>query len=852
MSSKQRQQQQQQSNTGQCAVCGEVGTRPITKEQPIVLQEREVTVWQRNPTTNKPEQVKKIVKRPKTLEPLPHESQKVQNAEYQFDKDGFVMEKLFPICSNLHKAHYSCIRNVILDADSLNNTPVCPLCRYNISGDFLTTMRETSGYKNRLKEFNERNLKIKKFETGMFHRSSAFDSVGSMLYRDEMVELGFDEDLANGMYVTKASEHFNLMMSYYIMMTKNGVIDTKDPYDSYNKMFKGELFESVPFVFKKVSDTVVVKKDDAEYAFYMTLRTSSELYNMLNGSIHNIGSTKLSNMLEKKFIKFEKEKEAKSNLHKERAFWYIMVFGIGFVMKLIREGKIETFKNLLKDKSFKNMVVWIMAVYAPPLIFSNFEITKYMYEKILNEEQKNFLPQMYPIPLYGLSKDFSLWLYNKGFVFTRFAVYKKGGRKFDDYNVSIPVLLFFNTRIYDTDIKTITNFIVRGSGIDKSVAEAIATVSYENNDNDLNGTVRFELGPFYGKDVTIKQWNVMVKMSIANQESARRHRQNVERQRLQDREGYRISELLFNELPSNYDVSSIYENINNAITSRDLEKYYEYRFELVSVGVMYNNFDIARPDRHPWLRKLKGGSDGNKIMYYIVLFDLSLNNIILTGEEDGVYNLYQFLSKMVEKLLNSCTVSEINEIMKHVNLEFYLKLFNTMKNYDNELFKTKEKILNILNKEYTVSFGYLNVLYESIFNNNKFDSYQSSIIKKARKDIIEINNGNESMRYEGYAFNKTILNSLNSENSIAFYFVSFTQSILEFIFKRNGNLRSFGAIINAEKIENVQIAFDKLDKNGYLRLLNNVKYESQEEKNKKINAYKKALQNANKKISELL
>jgi hypothetical protein len=307
-----------------------------------------------------------------------------------------------------------------------------------------------------------------------------------------------------------------------------------------------------------------------------------------------------------------------------------------------------------------------------------------------------------PIPLYGITKDHALFLYNGGFVFTRFAVSKKYGKKIDDYSVSIPRLLFWEQRSYDTSIKAISNNIVNGSGIDKEVADAIATISYQNNDN--NGSVHFEIGRYGGMDFSYYQLEIFDTQRKAKKRRQERIMEENELQLFQDIEGLCISELLFGQHSTN-DPSSkfIFKMLTKAVNNFDMEKYIMYKRHSLYGGVLLR-VSMTRPDCNPWLKRLKKCE--NKIFYYVVLIDLMMN-VMITGRSKNIATELcasaRYADTLINKVLGKISNDlDINQFKKLVPIVDFMSYVN---------FAEKNNDDTVLNSVKVVKYVYEKVLY---------------------------------------------------------------------------------------------------------------------------------------------
>jgi hypothetical protein len=825
-----------------CVLCGEDGTRPITKEQPVVLQEREVLVWQKNATTNKAEQVKKIVKRPVEMPPLPHETEKVENTDFQYLENGFVMERQFPVCNNVikgekmpHYCHYSCIRDYILMKDINGEPTKCPECRQNILETVLVLIREGDNYKQKNQPALEKNEKIKKFDEFNETRIREYTYNGTMLTRDEMVHLNFDEETAETVYFTKAQEYFGVCQEYFGLAVQI-VFTSEKGFETYNNLFKHEILKTVPKTFKNIDDKITVKGNDIDIALFMFLEESDW---------ETVNDKKLKEHLINKFNAISKNYEKKLNYYKQTAFWYVMAFGIGMFCKIAISSGVEKLRKMINDdKNKRSFLLWIMGVDGSYLFFTDFMVTKYIYDELLSKAQKDYFIEMYSIPLYGVSQEFALWLYSKGFVFTRFAVSKKHGRKFDDYHVSIPKLLFWYPRGYETQVDTIVDTIVRGSGIDKGVAQAIGTISYENRENDIAGTVKFEVGPFNGFDVSLKEWNVMLKKQEKVEFREERRRYEIERQRYQKREGLRISEMLFGQDSANViDADKILKNLKNALNERNLEKYKENRFEALYGGIKFNLSTIGYKT-NAWLSKLEQDST----MYYVVLFDLAFNNIITSNDIEKVSEILTFLNTVIfEKLFLTKNMTDFQTIYNNIEFDNYIRIVENIARdmYQDENWKNKFTDLLSLRDRYIDTFGKVYDLYVAV-SQNDIQRYQSRVIMYSSDIIKRVKARAYYVKKDGYIVHQAMVNEINDNEN---YLIIFVQHILNFIFK-NSSLDHFMSVVtdnttNVNNLLKIQQAFDVLDKNQFMNLI------KQHDK-QKINTYKTVLQNTKKKLILLL
>jgi hypothetical protein len=358
----------------------------------------------------------------------------------------------------------------------------------------------------------------------------------------------------------------------------------------------------------------------------------------------------------------------------------------------------------------KKSIVWVFMLDPRPILFGDFEIAQMLYNYVIGADSDSMYKNSVPIPLTGLSEDHIKWLYLMGFSFERFIESKEHGNKIGDYKVSIPSLLFWKQREYDTPIKTISNVIVNGSGIDKATADIIATISY--NMREERGSVRFEVGPYGGMDMTPKQWAIRMAEEEAIVQRQRRRQQENERQIVQSIEGMYISELLFGQSSANTDNSQqVFNFLERAVYKLNMKDYIKYKKYALEHGVLLH-VSNQQPNRNPWLKAIKDAGPRYKMFYYVVLIDIMMN-VMITGGKKKVtipernYIATALTNKILGNFAEICDLQDFKDLTDMIKFKDYLSFVERLG--DNMVINNVKYVAGIYEKvlQYAGAISYL-------------------------------------------------------------------------------------------------------------------------------------------------
>jgi len=457
--------------------------------------------------------------------------------------------------------------------------------------------------------------------------------------------------------------------------------------------------------------------------------------------------------------------------------YFLMTYLAAHIWTVLQEGFEAT-------KEYVNMdmdpIVWVFMLDPRPILFGDFKIAKLIYNDVIGADSSSAYKDSVPIPLRGLSEDHINWLYLMGFSIQRFVVSEEHGKEIGDYKVSIPRLLFWKQRDYDTPVKTISNYIMNGagSGIDKATANAIATISYNNRDE--GGSVRFEIGPYDGMDMTPKQWAIRLAEEEAITRRAERRQEENERQIIQEIEGLSISELLFEQSSSNIiNPQKLFELLAETVYSLDMNKYNRYKKYALEHGVLLH-VSIQQPNRNPWLRAIINAGVRYKMFYYVVYIDIVMN-IIITGGSKKVTTAEQtfyantLVNKILGKFAEDFDIMDYKNLMSVLNFKDYL--YFAEQTADNMVINNVKYVKIIYEKveQYAYLISYLPA--------EDLDGYQHSLntISTRENDI------GENVPLVALYINNMILKSyVEEDDEPVRTFLKLIQLILEYCFSGKG------------------------------------------------------------------
>ena len=577
--------------------------------------------------------------------------------------EGFVNEKQMPFCTNViegverpHYAHYSCIRDLIIQEDAVANDAVCPECRSKIRKEIFVLVRNTPGYAEKLQKIKEKNEKLKKFHETIYRRElSYYYQTGSMLSQNEMRQMIYDENNARKTMEAMERHLYKLAIQTYTDRFFE-IAEDKDGLKEYQAL-KKSFFKNIPLSY---TDEMF----DIEHADM--------------ASIVIMGSVEFVDAELEKYLDGKKESVMAMPPEVMRGVvqYFLMTYLAAHIWTVLQEGFEATKDYANKSMDHKKAIVWVFMLDPRLILFGDFQTAEMIYNYVIGADASSVYKDSVPIPLRGLSEDHIEWLYLMGFSFERFVVSKEHGKKIGDYKVSIPSLLFWKQRDYDTPVKTISNHIVNGAGsnVDKATANAIATISYNNRD-EAGGSVRFEIGPYDGMDMTQKQWAIRLGEEEAIIRREERRQEENERQLIQEIEGLHISELLFGQSSSNLNnPRQLFDLLSNAVYALDMNAYNRYKKYALEHGVLLH-VSVQQPNRNPWLKAIKAAGPKYKIFYYVVLIDIMMN-VIITGGSKKVSAAEQsyYTDSLANKILGDFSVN--NDLMDYKELMGTVKFRN--------------------------------------------------------------------------------------------------------------------------------------------------------------------------------
>jgi hypothetical protein len=330
-----------------------------------------------------------------------------------------------------------------------------------------------------------------------------------------------------------------------------------------------------------------------------------------------------------------------------------------------------------------------------------------------------------------------------------------------------------------------------GSGIDKATANAIATISYNNRD-EAGGSVRFEIGPYDGMDMTPKQWSMRLGEEEAITRREERRQEENERQIIQEIEGLSISELLFGQSSSNLNnPQQLFDLLSNAVYAMDMDAYNRYKKYALENGVLLH-VSIQQPNRNPWLKAIKTAGAKYKLFYYVVFIDIVMN-VMITGGSKKVTTAEQTYcaNALVNKILGNFAVN--NDLMDYKNLMRALKfkdyLYFAERYADNMVINNVEYVKNIYEKveQYADLIAYLPA--------SDMDRYQRSlnIISTTENSIVSV------VPLVALYINNMILKSyVEEDDEHVRTFLKLIQLILEYCFSGKG-IRKINPFIKNNK-----------------------------------------------------
>lgn len=751
-----------------CSFCDTMGERRIIKEQPEEYEQVTVIRQEFNRETREFEKVTKNVMRLKEFPDEPHPTEIVENMQYQYMSEGFVNEKQMPFCTNViegierpHYAHYSCIRDLIIQEDAVANDAVCPECRSKIRKEIFVLVRNTPGYATKLQIIKEKNEKLKNFQEIIYRRElSYYYQNGSMLSQNEMNKMIYDEKDARKTMQPMERHLYQLAIQTYTDRFFE-IAENEEGLTIYEDM-KKNFFKHIP------------------------LSYTDEMFDIEHADMASIVIMGNADFADPELEKYLNDKKPElmsmpSEVMRGVVQYFLMTYLAAHIWTVLQEG-VEAIKEYInKGMDHRKAIVWVFMLDPRPILFGDFETAEMIYNYVIGADSSSVYKDSVPIPLYGLSEDHINWLYLMGFSFQRFVVSEEHGKKIGDYKVSIPRLLFWKQREYDTPIKTISNYIINGAGsdIDKATANAIATISYNNRD-EAGGSVRFEIGPYGGLDMTPKQWAIRLAEEEAITRRAERRQQENERQLIQEIEGLHISELLFGQSSSNIiNPQTLFDLLAGTVYSLNMNKYIRYKKYALEHGVLLH-VSIQQPNRNPWLGAINNAGIRYRMFYYVVYIDIVMN-IIITGGSNNVTTAEQtfYANTLVNKILGKFAADfdlmDYKNLMSALNFKDYLYI---AEQYEDNMVINNVKYVKIIYEkveQYAYSISYLPA--------EDLDRYQRSLntISTRENDIVN------DVPLVALYINDMILKSyVEEDDEPVRTFLKLIQLILEYCFSGNG------------------------------------------------------------------
>lgn len=751
-----------------CSFCSVEGERIITKEKPEEYEEVVVTKQEFNRGTKKFEKVTKKVMRPKEFPDEPHPTEIVENMQYQYMFDGFVKERQMPFCTNVidnverpHYAHYSCIRDLVIREDAIANNAVCPECRSKVQKEIIVLIRNTPGYAKKLQKIKENNEKLKKFQETIYSRElSYYYQNGSMLAENEMRNMIYNElDARKNMQPMERHLYSLAIQTYTDRFFE--IAENENGLNEYESM-KNNFFKNIPSSYTN-------EMFDVEHADM--------------ASIVIMGNVEFADNGLEEYLDGKKEElmSLVPEVMRGVVQYFLMTYLAAHIWSVLQEGFEATKDYVNMSMDHAKAIVWVFMLDPRPILFGDFETAELLYNYVIGADASSIYRNSVPIPLTGLSEDHINWLYLMGFSFERFVYSKEHGNKIGDYMVSIPRLLFWKHRDYDTPIKAISNIIVNGagsSGIDKATANVIATISF--NKSDEGGSVRFEVGPYGGRDMTPKQWAIRLAEEEAIVRRQNRRQQENERQITQEIEGMYISELLFGQSSANTNNSQqVFNFLEKAVYSLNMKDYIKYKKYALEHGVLLH-VSNQQPNRNPWLKAIKDSGPRHKMFYYVVLIDIMMN-VMITGGKKKVtipernYIATALTNKILGHFAADCDLQDFKDLLNNVKFKDYLSFVERLG--DNMVINNVKYVAEIYEKvlKYAGAISYLPA--------EDMDHYQHSLNTiSTREDDI-----GQNVPLVALYINDMILKSYVEEDDDAVRaFLKLIQLILEYCFSGTG------------------------------------------------------------------
>jgi hypothetical protein len=776
-----------------CGICNVEGIKKITKQQPEVYEETVVTRKEYNKKTRQFETITKTVMKLQELPDEPDEQEIIENNTCQYLENRFIYEHLIPYCSNVlnnirhvHYGHYSCLRDMIINDRVHCNKHKCPMCRTPISIEIVNMILLSPMFVNKMSNAIQKNELLKKFKITNDGRTVNFlYKNGSYLFEQEIFKQKQEDDDTRSKFMPIEVELYDEALKVYTNKVKT-IAASKHGFKKYIKL-KNNFFKNISQKFKGNN----FDNEYSDYAFCFVTKNENIVDPRLNDYLKKHCSVSSINTIEK-------------------TRYYIMSYLIVYMLRNHFNNIENVMKYVEQDIENRKIAVWLVVLNLGHFMFNDFEIARYAYKEIMSCPVQSVYSKKIPIPLYCISTEHVLWLYENGFVFTRFAYSKEHGKKLNNYMISIPSLLFWEGREYDTSIKSISNNIVNGSGIDRSVADAIATISYEaRTHSEYPGTVLFEDGPYLCKDMTTKEWQIKLFEELAIEKRLERSRQQRELEDLQEIEGLCVAEC-FNERPAIVinETFYYYERLCSAIYNPDdtsnLEKYVYYKYNALKSGLRLN-ITLIQINRQPWLKKLIENGENGTVFYYTVLIDLFMNVIITGGcktfndEHSKIVQTANFCNVLVNKILgkicNDFSIGSLKYMLDNcVNFGNYVDFVN------NKSYGAFEHTRWDMLKEHVdyVSTIYAKMLVYSMkmvqTARVDFDKYQHSLHKIAQDKTI-IYNVPHFVLY----LNRIVTNGFDEEDSEKVVcFITLLQKILEFVYT-NASIKKVNLYVKNKK-----------------------------------------------------
>ena len=247
-----------------CVICGETGEKKLLKEQPIIMEEREITLSEFNRETEQFEMVTE------EMPEVPDPDEIIENTSYQRLEDGIIIDSQLPICTNnpQHYVHYTCLRDLVLqhepsikqleeqqqqqaksNSQLFEQLPgsqviegykediediVCPECRAPLMSEVVNMIKKSSFYKEKRKKVVERFKNKERFYISMNRRYWNNEDTNSWVFTREKI--------TNYEFVTNKeefTENYDNSVKMYIPLSGIEDLNAEEIINAYNEGLVG-------------------------------------------------------------------------------------------------------------------------------------------------------------------------------------------------------------------------------------------------------------------------------------------------------------------------------------------------------------------------------------------------------------------------------------------------------------------------------------------------------------------------------------------------------------------------------------------------------------------------------------